>query len=240
MAWNFVPGDVVGIFGQPRQGKTYRAVSLLLQARAADPFVPVWSNIPLALPGLGDVYELDGIEAWEAAAGGVVLVDEANLLLGSRGWAGKERQRVAAKLDQLRKAGVVLLYTTHTPAKVDIRLRELTTDARYVSNWRSFGFFLEVRKAGLGSGVRADGFAVYRRSRAVEDAYNTLLAVGASGFAGWENLATRPRPRGDYLRILDDLRAERVRGRGIAASTRDGQPSTVVPLHGRGIRRDSA
>jgi len=172
---------VEAFFGLPGAGKTFAMVSGALRVRAAYPAMRVWSNFPIRFAS-GEVAEpLETVDDWEAAGPGLVLLDEAHILLGSREWTGSDRKRVLAKMGQLRKSGVILWYTTHDPSKVDKQLRNLTEQAHWMFSARAMGFFFAKVRNGASPGGASLGVEFVRFSGKVKDAYDSWGAVGAGG-----------------------------------------------------------
>jgi len=92
---------------------------------------PIWSTIDLNGPdGLPykHLHRLSGPDALlslATAENGAVLLDEVTTLLSSRGTVDLPPE-VVDTIVQLRKRNVELLWTTPTPARCDIVLREVT------------------------------------------------------------------------------------------------------------------
>lgn len=203
---------VVAFLGLPGAGKTYSAVHYLCAIRRKRPSATVYANIPLRLPGLKPSLPMETVDDWVNARNGVILLDEAHILLGSREWSQKERARVAAKLGQLRKDGIQLLYTTHTAEKVDVRLRELTEEVRYMTSVFGSGgpFWYDVR-GGFARTEKRQGFGFVWRRGDVDAAYRTDMLVGSEGFGGADfGGASTPRP--DVLQLLPLERARQAAG----------------------------
>jgi len=174
---------VIAWMGLPGQGKTYSAVAFLVKERRRRPSARVYSNIPLKLPGARPTFPLDSVDAWVECHDAIVLLDEAHILFGSREWSQKDRARVSTKLGQLRKDGIQLLYTTHFAGKVDVRLRELTEEVRYmVAPLGSGGPFFYDTRGGFGPKERRVGMGLVWRRDYVDAAYSTDLLVGDSGY----------------------------------------------------------
>lgn len=168
-------------FGLPGAGKTFAMVAAARKARKHDPALKVWSNFPLRLPVGEPARPLFTVEDWEEARGGLVILDEAHILLGSREWSGPERKRVLAKMGQLRKAGVYLWYSTHDPSKVDKQLRNLTECSHWMTSCRGLGFFFARVRVGASPRGESMGPEIVLMLRSTMEAYDTAGEVGASG-----------------------------------------------------------
>jgi len=170
--------------GLPGAGKTYAMTAHAIAVRKRYPTLRVYANYDVRMPGAGEVLQLETVEDFEAARDGLVLLDEAHALLGSREWAGRDRQRVLVKLGQMRKARLFFWYTTHSAGKVDKQLRLLTEESRSMVSFRTLarGFFYRAR-----AGVERDaealgvGFVLFRKS--VAQAYDTMGSVDTGGLA---------------------------------------------------------
>jgi len=169
--------------GLPGAGKTYSMTAHALAARRKHPTLRVFSNYFLDLPG-DPILPLESVADFEAATYGLVLIDEAHALLGSRDWAGKDRARVLVKLGQMRKARLYFWYTTHSAGKVDKQLRLLTEEALDLSSWRTLtGCFLYRRRAGVEPASESLGWGFVRYRQSTADRYDTLSSVATSGLA---------------------------------------------------------
>lgn len=176
-------GPLVECFlGLPGAGKTYAMTYYAVKVRKRFPDLPVWANYWVDLPG-APVQWLESVDQFEDAAGGLILLDEAHILLGSRDWTGTDRKRVLAKLGQMRKARLTLWFTTHSAGKVDKQLRLLTEQARHMSSLRRFGLFMYRMRAGVEPTAGSLGLGFVPMRKSVARRYDTLGAVGVQGFA---------------------------------------------------------
>lgn len=131
---------IYAVGGIPGSGKTYFVVRALWIARRRDPSLPVYSNIPLFLPGApcglleqpSDAYNLRDC---------AVFFDELHLLLSSRNWA-RHGTDVSAWVSQLRKLRVTLWYTAQDVSTVDKVVRGQTYVSYYPSSAVGLGFFV--------------------------------------------------------------------------------------------------
>jgi len=170
--------------GLPGAGKTYTMTAHAHVARRSYPALTVYTNYPVNLPGTGLVLPLTSVEDFERAREGLVLMDEAHALLGSREWNGNDRRRVLVKLGQMRKAGLYFWYTTHSAGKVDKQLRLLTEQAFELRSWRTLlGGFIYRSRAGVEPQAESLGAGYVRFRARVADSYDTLGAVGETGLA---------------------------------------------------------
>lgn len=134
---------IYGVTGLPGSGKSYFAVRQLVRLRCSDRGRdrPVYTNMPLVLPygpqpvlyeSLSEIFDVHDCH---------VLLDEAQLVVGSRDWQSRDN-RHAAFLSQLRKRRVVLWYTSQEITAVDKFLRDKTFLLYTMESFKRFGFFV--------------------------------------------------------------------------------------------------
>lgn len=133
---------LVGIFGDRGSGKSFLAVTYLRRYRHFHPHVPVWTNLNrLELPGDGPVYTEQSLTQIMAARDGVALIDEMGIELNAQNWAQKGNQAFAEWIAKSRKVHMLLLYTAHTPATVNKRVRDVTDESYLMRSLQVFGLF---------------------------------------------------------------------------------------------------
>ena len=178
---------VVGFVGGLGEGKSYSAVlwvaRLGRQALKAGSEVTLYSNLDVRLPGVRCV-RFAGPEDFMNMRDGLVLVDEANLVLSSRAWDRVPAQ-VLMGLASVRKHRLDMLWTAHSVARVDRVLREVTTEVYSVRNMIRIGLVRWVRWELDERGdefTRKAGSGWWRFDRAVAGAYDTYADVAASAY----------------------------------------------------------
>lgn len=133
--------SVEGYLGLPGSGKSFTMGYDAYQLRKRYPNMPVYTNIPLTLPGNGPIIEMEDWEDLVNAENGLVILDEVNLWMPARVWA-KVPGALLWKLAQVRKSGLKVLWTAQSHKRVDTVLRELTFHTHVCKSWKRLGFFL--------------------------------------------------------------------------------------------------
>src|SRR5947209_10621439 len=133
---------LVGIFGDRGSGKSFMAVSYLRRYRHFHPHAPVWTNLNrLEVPGDGPVHVDCSLSEIMAARDGIALVDEMGIELNAQNWSQKGNQAFAEWIAKSRKVKMLILYTAHTPATVNKRVRDVTDESYLMRSLQVFGGF---------------------------------------------------------------------------------------------------
>lgn len=134
-------GEIEARLGKMGMGKSYTLTYTVYHMRLANPDLPIYTNIPLKLPGKGPVYALRGLEDFLLAENGLMIIDELNTVLPSRTWKSAPAV-LLYKWSHLRKDGLDLIYTAQHEKRIDTVIRELTTRWVHLSNWQRLGFII--------------------------------------------------------------------------------------------------
>jgi len=134
-------GDIEARLGKMGAGKSFTLTYTVWMARLARPDMPVYTNMPLRLPGTGPVYALRNLKDFLKARNGLVVIDELNTVLPSRVWKAAPGA-LLFMFSHARKHGLDVVFTAQHEKRIDTIVRELVTRWVYVSNWQRLGFFM--------------------------------------------------------------------------------------------------
>lgn len=115
---------IAGIFGYQGSGKTTIGV-VMARAIARELQATIYSNIEA--PGVVTVTKLSEIPMDRLPK--ILLIDEAMFTIDSRLFSSGASVKFTRFLAYLRKNGCLLLYMTHHPSMIDLRLRQQTNFA---------------------------------------------------------------------------------------------------------------
>lgn len=175
----FLQCSVEGYLGLPGSGKSFTMGADAYNLRQRYPGMPVFTNIPLNLPGNGPIYEMNDWEDLVNAENGLVILDEVNLWMPARVWA-KVPAALLWKLAQVRKSGLKVLWTAQSHKRVDTVLRELTFHTHVCKSFKRLGFFYIKSYGGvLGE---AEGFRFVPFLERYKNIYDTHDYVKLPGF----------------------------------------------------------
>jgi hypothetical protein len=186
---------VRGYLGQPGSGKTYSMSVMAVEWAHRHPGLPIYSTYQLNLPAKleNPVYSLDPPgDDWAPVVSimdahhGLVLMDEAGHFFDSRAY-GKTPLEFTRRLQQVRKWGIELWWTTQHSNFIDNRLRKLTLETYHCGSMARLpfvgGFLLTIRSGMAGSLI---GFRYIRRSKERDSYYDTFYVVSAAQYYDFE------------------------------------------------------
>lgn len=134
-------GEIEARLGKMGAGKSFTLTYTVWKARLVRPDMPVYTNMPITLPGSGPVYALRNLKDFLKARNGLVVIDELNTVLPSRVWKAAPGA-LLFMFSHARKHGLDIVFTAQHEKRVDTIVRELVTRWVYVSNWQRLGFFI--------------------------------------------------------------------------------------------------
>lgn len=117
------PGQILGLFGPMGSGKTAFGVFLSRYEEEINSPVKVYTNVP-DIQGLIHVSKASQIPIDLTPK--ILFIDEAMFSLDSRLFSSNNNRFFGRFLAFLRKVEMMMIYATHDPGMVDVRLRQHT------------------------------------------------------------------------------------------------------------------
>jgi len=130
---------IIAYVGPPGSGKTVAMVDHALKLFRKSPRA-VYSN--MAGFHCPEYVYCEAAEEFSTLSSGLVLLDEAGVVFGSRDWQGRTKQDIAA-FAQVRKEGLDLTMTAQHENRLDTILRENCSEYR---RCRRIGRFIVIKK----------------------------------------------------------------------------------------------
>ena len=125
---------IIAYCGLLGQGKTLGMVQRGLEMLRDDRLMVYTNMAGLKFP---EAVYFDHIEELTNIQSGIVLLDEAMIVVPARFWTEQGRE-LLARFAQLRKVGLHLLYTSQLADGVDKTLRELTNEIIVCEKWAGY------------------------------------------------------------------------------------------------------
>ena len=153
---------ITGFIGNMGSGKTLSIVRETL--KYFEQGYKIYSNFELTIPytqlNFDELFKM--AENQDKLNNVVILLDEVHILLDSRGSMKKANKVVSFWLNQTRKMGVKLFYTTQHIHQIDKRLRSGTDIFIFCEGWKYLKnkkeYFICVNKVTNGDDVRQETF----------------------------------------------------------------------------------
>lgn len=135
------PGQIIGIFGAMGSGKTALAIVLCRNQVAYTPNIKIYTNIPNT-PGTIHITKASQLPIDTKPK--ILLLDEIMFTMDSRAFSSQNNKLLSRLLAYLRKINTTLVYATHDPGMVDIRLRQHTQYAIFMKDQGEYFTFMAV------------------------------------------------------------------------------------------------